>query len=228
MARPASSASSATSSDGEPSISAGRRTRRTTSSQRPCARSTSSISSRTAPRPPPRALTQSHARAHLRRRVGRRRRQPARAQHRQVEQVVAHVGDRRRRSSPASRRICSYAVELARHALHDDADRRAAPRDAPSRPTTAPTAGRPAARRAAPRRSPRRRGCGSPWIPAVGVHQDDAVGQHAVDVEEQQRAPRAAFGPAPTSPLRTSACARDRAGARRLRRARRRRRRRPR
>ena len=74
-----------------------------------------------------------------------------------------------------------------------------------------------------PARWRRRRGCGSPSTRSVGVHDDRAVGQDAVDVEQQQADARSALGhghevvgdPADRlpAPVRTSACATGRAGA---------------
>ena len=91
---------------------------------------------------------------------------PTRAQHRQVEQVVAHVARRPHRSSSrvgenplVGRRACS-----PRPAPRSGS--RAARRGAPSRRTIAPTAARPSARRAAPRRCRRRRGCETPSTPS--------------------------------------------------------------
>ena len=84
----------------------------TTASHRPRARSTSSMNSRTAPRPPGCRLTQCDARPHFGRRVGRRRREAHARQHRQVDQVVAHVGHLCVASDPRSARISSIGRTL--------------------------------------------------------------------------------------------------------------------
>ena len=171
--------------------------------------------SRTAPRPPGTAHP-VHAGAHLRDRIGRRRGQAAARQHRQVEQVVAHVGD----SVLGQPCILEHLVEgprLVRDALHrrcrtpSSAARCAvAPEDrADSRPT-----GRPAR-----------------WAQTIAAPSLDvkalrfaAVGVHAPRCRQSARrrrrraAARAAPAPAVVlSPggIRPSASARGRAGARR-------------
>ena len=87
--------------------------RSTAARQAPCACRMCSISSRTAPRPPARSLTQCTRRADFRRRVRGRGREADAAQHRQVLQVVAHVGRPASSASAASRRIRSYAASLS-------------------------------------------------------------------------------------------------------------------
>ena len=133
-----------------------------TSSQRSCARSTSSMNSRTAPRPPGAVLTQST-----------RSRTSGAASAGAAESPARASTGRSSRSSPMYATSASFSacvaedllvrVELARHALRDDADRelRGALRVAPDDPRRQQADGQ--ARRAAPRRSRRRRGCGSPW-----------------------------------------------------------------
>ena len=120
--------------------------RGTTSSQRPWARSTMLDAAR-APRRGRRrdALTQCTGARTSGARVGRRGREPDAAQHRQVQQVVAHVGDvrivRARRRAGSAR----SAAELVGRRPARRCGSRAAPRAARSRRTFAPTAGRPTA-----------------------------------------------------------------------------------
>ena len=98
-----------------------------TSSQRSCARSTSSMNSRTAPRPPPAVLTQSTRSRTSGAASAGAADSPARAKHRQIEQVVSHERDR----AVTQARLAQDSlvrVQLARHALHHDAHRRAARR----------------------------------------------------------------------------------------------------
>ena len=157
-------------------------------SQALCARRTSSISSRAAPRPPPDAVTTStRERTSCTASAGAAD-SPTRSQHGEIDDVVAHVGDVL---------VCQGQVgddllvggELARDALIDQ-------RDAQLR--GAVRRGRRIARR---QEADLEAGALRPdhrdavpdgerlALRAVRVHHHDAVGEHAVDVEQQQLDP---------------------------------------
>ena len=192
--------------------------------QRPCARSTCSMHSRTAPRPPPLGLTQCTAARTSGGGVGRRGGEARAPQHRQVLQVVAHVADLRVGQRLSPRRICSYPASLFADALDDDvdaelrgADRRGVGGSRRQQADRQPGALRPHDRR-------RRRGCGT----ASTRCRRRARGSCRRSARRRRRSSssRTCSGVAHQR-LRTSACATDRAGARRLRPCGPRRRRRP-
>ena len=188
---------------------------RTSASQRPRALSTSSMNSRTAPRPPASRLDPVHAR-----RAPRRPRRPARPRGRRARAPAGPAGRRpcRRRLRRRARALSSKSL-IRRRSCRRRPGRRsrcpAPPRAASSPPTAGRSASRRQSRRAAPRRSPRRREWKTPSPRRRATRIDTMpVGQHAVDVE-QQRAAACGRGrcdlSGEDSAIRSSASARDRA-----------------
>ena len=133
-----------------------------------------------------------HPRAHVVHRVSGRRRQPGARQHRQIEQIVAHVGDLGVLQPFLAENLLVRA-HLRPVALHEEADPQF--RGALVRHRRGPRRDQADAQAHALRPDERRAvlDVEALRLAAVGVHQHLAVGEHAVDVEEQQldRAARA-------------------------------------
>ena len=199
-----------------------RRARPRPPSQRPCARSTSSISSRTAPRPPRGRADPVHGRPDLRDGIGRRRRQAA------ARQAPADRAGRR----PCTTRLPRSVRHRSGSARTPSAcsprpagrcGRRAAPRDAPWRPDdradSRPT-GRPA-RWAQTIAAPSLMWKPLDSLPSACITTTPSVSTPSTSKSSSRmrRARSSTVMCALSLAIRPSACATDRAGARRLRRA---------
>ena len=163
--------------------------------QRPWARRTPSMSSRTAPAPPRLPADEVDARRGPRRRASAGAAEtPGEAQHRQVHQVVAHVGDVVRRSAPARRGSRRRPAALSSPAWRTIAMPSCRARSvvaaavrADSTPVSSP------AWRAQTSAVPSRMEKRFDSRPSASSRMR-AVGQHAVDVEQQQPQPPRAGG----------------------------------